>query len=47
MSDEILMRNWSRGMPVVRGRNPKYLTFMADVVYAKSSISASNDRGTK
>jgi hypothetical protein len=27
MDDQKLMRNWLRGMPVVRGCNLKYLTF--------------------
>src|SRR5208283_3810940 len=47
MSDEKRMRNWLRGMPVVHGHSLKWANFMADVVYARSDISASNDRGMR
>jgi|GEM_PF-5939621 hypothetical protein len=33
MGDEKRMRNWLRGMPVVRGYNPKCLTFQAKTLY--------------
>lgn len=33
MGDEKLMRNWLRGMPVVRGCNLKWLTFSGRMLY--------------
>jgi len=48
MGDEKLMRNWLRGMPVVRGDNLKCLTFQAKIgIYAKSGIPASNEGDMK
>lgn len=37
MGEEKRMRNWLRGMPVVRGYNPKCQTFQAKTLYMQEA----------